>query len=54
MTLWNGLSGADWDKTVVVQFSPTKPFRIHTFDKGDWQPLQRLMEQQPYERTDVP
>ncbi|AOX19369.1 hypothetical protein [Kozakia baliensis] len=54
LTLWNGVSGADWNETVILHFAPDTPFKIQSFDSKEYLPLRRLIEDQPYQRTDVP
>lgn len=54
ITLWTGVSSADWNDTAVVQSSPTAPFRLHAFEDEDFDVMRRLVQQQPYRRSLAP
>ncbi|MCQ9154778.1 hypothetical protein [Acidomonas methanolica] len=54
MILFTGLSGADWDNTVIVQAGPDAPFRVHDFKSSVFAPLRQIAEQGNYQRSAPP
>ncbi|CAI9121694.1 hypothetical protein [Brytella acorum] len=54
ITLWNGLSGGDWNNTAVIQFSQDEPLRKQSFSDRNYAPLRLLIEHEAYQRSAAP
>ncbi|MBB2165704.1 hypothetical protein HLH26_14400 [Gluconacetobacter sp. 1b LMG 1731] len=54
MTLWTGISAADWNNTVFLEDRPGAVIRVHQFSEADFAALRQLVDQHPYERTAFP
>lgn len=54
LTLFTGLSGADWDDTVVAQIKKDAPFRMKRVTDDTFAPLRHLVDEGTYERSDAP
>ncbi|GBQ30863.1 hypothetical protein ACLRDC_07995 [Gluconacetobacter sacchari] len=54
ITLWTGISAADWNDTMFLEERPGAVIRVHQFSDRDFAPLRQLVDQNPYERTAFP
>ncbi|GBQ37620.1 hypothetical protein HLH34_07500 [Gluconacetobacter azotocaptans] len=54
ITLWTGISAADWNDTVFLEDRPGSVIRIQKFSDHDFATLRRMVDQQPYERSAFP
>ncbi|GBQ15953.1 hypothetical protein [Swaminathania salitolerans] len=54
LTLWTGVSGADWNNTAIARVTPDARFRVQTFSNDAWKTLGYLIDGRGYARTDVP
>lgn len=54
LTLWTGISAADWNDTVFVEKPDGSYVRVHSFEKDAFMPLRRIAESFPFHRTSFP
>ncbi|ACI50043.1 conserved hypothetical protein [Gluconacetobacter diazotrophicus PA1 5] len=54
ITLWTGISAADWNATLFLEDRPGAVIRIERFPEKDFAVLRQMVDQQPYERTAFP
>ncbi|POF64088.1 hypothetical protein CFR73_00630 [Novacetimonas maltaceti] len=54
ITLWTGISAADWNNTVFIEEKPGAVIRIHHFNDKDFAPLRELANQFDYPRSAFP
>ncbi|MBE7731079.1 hypothetical protein [Komagataeibacter sp. FXV3] len=54
ITLWTGISAADWNNTVFVEERPGAVIRFHHFKDKDFNALRDLVNQYDYPRSAFP
>ncbi|MCX2563430.1 hypothetical protein [Acetobacter thailandicus] len=54
LTLWTGISAADWNDTVFVESPDGQHVRSEHFSKKQFAPLRMLVDQHLFRRTDFP
>ncbi|ARW18090.1 hypothetical protein [Komagataeibacter europaeus] len=54
ITLWTGISAADWNNTVFVEERPGAVIRFHHFKDRDFNALRDLVNQYDYPRSAFP
>lgn len=54
ITLWTGISAADWNNTVFVEERPGEVIRFHHFKDRDFNALRDLVNQYDYPRSAFP
>jgi hypothetical protein len=54
ITVWTGISAADWNDTVFLENAPGAVIRIKEFSNADFAVLRHMVDQQSYERTAFP
>ncbi|MFT9165425.1 MAG: hypothetical protein ABF504_10135 [Komagataeibacter saccharivorans] len=54
ITLWTGISAADWNNTVFVESRPGAVIRVHHFSDRDFRVLRDLVNQYDYPRSAFP
>ncbi|RFD19614.1 hypothetical protein DY926_10190 [Komagataeibacter melaceti] len=54
ITLWTGISAADWNNTVFVESKPGAVIRFHHFKDKDFSTLRELVNEYDYPRSAFP
>ncbi|BBC80520.1 hypothetical protein HK27_06925 [Acetobacter orientalis] len=54
LTLWTGISAADWNATVFVESPDGSKVHVETFDEKQFAPLRLLVDRHKFNRTAFP
>jgi len=54
MSVWIGVSGADWNDTVVMQLAPQKPFRFQAFSDDGFAALRKIVQPEQLDMSGAP
>lgn len=54
MTLWTGISAADWDRVAFIESPDESYLRTEDFQPEDFEPLRMIVDQYPYQRSAYP